>query len=404
MGLIHCTNWSRHLPNEDAVIGATTPRARKDGSVSYMARVRVMRDGATYHETETFDRRPAAAAWMKKRERELAKPGAIAGAIAVDPTLAKAIDRYTEESIKDIGRTKAQVLKAIKNYDIANMPCSTIRSKDIVAFLQSLTAKPQTVGNYASHLAAIFAIARPMWDYRLDEQEMKDAIKVTRRMGIVSRSIQRNRRPTLEELDQLLAHFMERRKKVPQAMPMHKVIVFALFSARRQEEITRIAWDDFQKGHKRILVRDMKHPGEKIGNDMWVDLPDEAVRIIESMPRSKPEIFPHSTGPITANFTRACKLLDIKDLRFHDLRHEGVSRLFEMGWNIPHVAAISGHRSWVTRRSAVCSRASSALQPDFRVLWKVSIFQRIAYQSSFSMASSWERTGRSVISFQSILG
>ncbi|MCQ1853763.1 site-specific integrase [Neorhizobium galegae] len=329
-------------------MGTITARKRKDGSLSYMARVRVMRDGATYHETETFDRRPAAVAWMKKRERELAKPGAIAGAIAVDPTLAKAIDRYTEESIKDIGRTKTQVLKTIKNYDIANMPCSTIRSKDIVAFLQSLTAKPQTVGNYASHLGAMFAIARPMWDYRLDEQEMKDAIKVARRMGIVSRSIQRNRRPTLEELDQLLLHFMDRRKKVPQAMPMHKVIAFALFSARRQEEITRVAWDDFQKEHERILVRDMKHPGEKIGNDMWVDLPDEAVRIIESMPRSKPEIFPYSTDAITANFTRACKLLDIKDLRFHDLRHEGVSRLFEMGWNIPHVAAVSGHRSWVS--------------------------------------------------------
>lgn len=156
-------------------MGTITARKRKNGSVSYMARVRVMRDGATYHQTETFDRRPAAVAWMKKRERELAKPGAISGAIAVDPTLAKAIDRYTEESIKDIGRTKTQVLKTIKNYDIANMPCSTIRSKDIVAFLQSLTAKPQTVGNYASHLAAIFAIARPMWDYRFDEQEMKDA-------------------------------------------------------------------------------------------------------------------------------------------------------------------------------------------------------------------------------------
>ncbi|CDZ59587.1 site-specific integrase [Neorhizobium galegae] len=329
-------------------MGTITARKRKNGSVGYRARLRVMRDGVTYHETETFDRRPAAAAWMKKRERELAKPGAIAGAIAVDPTLAKAIDRYTEESIKDIGRTKAQVLKSIKTYDIAKMPCSTIKSKDIIEFLQSLTGKPQTVGNYASHLAAVFAIARPMWDFRLDEQEMKDAIKVARRMGIISRSIQRSRRPTLEELDLLLGHFIDRRKKIPQAVPMHKVIVFALFSARRQEEITRVAWNDFQKEHKRILVRDMKHPGEKIGNDMWVDLPDEAVRIIDSMPGSKPEIFPYSTDAITANFTRACKLLDIKDLRFHDLRHEGVSRLFEMGWNIPHVAAVSGHRSWVS--------------------------------------------------------
>jgi integrase len=33
-------------------------------------------------------------------------------------------------------------------------------------------------------------------------------------------------------------------------------------------------------------------------------------------------------------------------LHFHDLRHEGISRLFEAGWDIPHVALVSGHRSW----------------------------------------------------------
>ena len=41
-----------------------------------------------------------------------------------------------------------------------------------------------------------------------------------------------------------------------------------------------------------------------------------------------------------------------------------------------------------TRRSAVRSRASSARQPDFRILWKTSIFQRSAYQRSFSIAAS----------------
>jgi len=32
----------------------------------------------------------------------------------------------------------------------------------------------------------------------------------------------------------------------------------------------------------------------------------------------------------------------------HDLRHEGISRLFERGLNIPEVALISGHLSWNT--------------------------------------------------------
>lgn len=262
--LVEWTKYDNSWTKLGAGHGHNQRAQAQDGSVAYRARVRVMQDGVTYHETETFDRRPAAAARISKRERELSKPGAVAKSKNDDPTtLAKVIDRYTEETIKDIGRTKARVLAAIKKYDI-------------VEFLQSLTAKPQTVGNCASHLGAIFAIGRPMWGYRLDEQEMKDAVKVARRMGIITRSAQRDRRPTLDELNRLISHFIERRKKAPQAMPTHKVIAFALFSTRRQEEITRIRWKDFQREHKRVLVRDMKHPGEKIGNDTWVDLPDQA--------------------------------------------------------------------------------------------------------------------------------
>jgi len=41
-------------------MGTVTARKRKDGSVAYLARVRIMRDGFPYHETKTFDRRPTA--------------------------------------------------------------------------------------------------------------------------------------------------------------------------------------------------------------------------------------------------------------------------------------------------------------------------------------------------------
>jgi hypothetical protein len=54
-------------------------------------------------------------------------------------------------------------------------------------------------------------------------------------------------------------------------------------------------------------------------------------------------------------------------------------------------------------RFAVLSFDSSAPHLDFRILWKTSIFQYIAYQSSFSVASGRERTGRPVISFHSIV-
>jgi hypothetical protein len=47
---------------------------------------------------------------------------------------------------------------------------------------------------------------------------------------------------------------------------------------------------------------------------------------------------------------RGCLLLALKckrwieDLHFHDLRHEAVSRLFELGLTVPEVALISGRR------------------------------------------------------------
>lgn len=83
--------------------------------------------------------------------------------------------------MKDIGRTRAQVLRTISTYPIAALRCSTMKSKDIIEFLQSLPGQPQTVGTYASHLASIFAIARPMWDFPLDDQEMRDERRDHRR-------------------------------------------------------------------------------------------------------------------------------------------------------------------------------------------------------------------------------
>lgn len=71
-------------------------------------------------------------------------------------------------------------------------------------------------------------------------------------------------------------------------------------------------------------------------------------RLFFPLPSNAAEIFPFSTDAIGMGFTRACQFLAIQDLHLHDLRHDGVSRLFEIGRNIPQVAAASGHRSWTS--------------------------------------------------------
>lgn len=330
-------------------MGAIIERKRKDGSTAYLAQLVIKRSGKIVHrENRTFDRHQAAAAWLEKRETEFAKPGAIEHLTAADPLLSDVIEQYIAESQKAIGRTKAQVLRSIKGYDIAGKRCSEIGSSDIVGFARQLAdgRKPQTVANYVSHLGAIFALARPVWGYQLDQQAMKDAMVASKRMGLTSKSRERDRRPSLVELDLLMEHFVERRRRRPDANPMDRIIAFAIFSTRRLEEIIRIRWADLDMEGSRVLVRDMKNPGEKAGNHVWCDLPEPALRIALSMPRESDEIFPFGTDAIGASFTRACKVLGIDDLHFHDLRHDGVSRLFEMGRSIPQVAAVSGHRSW----------------------------------------------------------
>jgi integrase len=328
-------------------MGHIVPRKRKDGSLGYTAQIVLKRDGKVAHrEAQTFDRRQAANAWMVRREQELSKPGAIERARQAgnDPKLRDVIDRYIAESEREIGRTKAQVLRAIKGYAIADMRCSDITSADLVSFAQSIPAAPATRLNYLGHLSAIFAIARPAWGYPLNPQTIKDALAVSKRLGVTAKAKSRERRPTLEELDRLINHFGDVKAKRPSSIPMQKLIAFAIFSTRRQEEIVSIRWDDYEGD--RVLVRDMKHPGDKAGNHTWCELVPEASAIIDSMPKRDERIFPYSTDAVSAAFTRACKVLAINDLHFHDLRHEGVSRLFELGRSIPQAASVSGHRSW----------------------------------------------------------
>jgi integrase len=330
-------------PKNGPAMGTIIERTRKDGTTSYLAQILLKRKGQIIHrESQTFDRKQAAKAWLARRETELSEPGALDK--REDPKLTDVIDRYIADAKRPLGSTKKQVLNTIKQHGIADRKSSDIKSPDLVAFAQSLKVQPQTRQSYMSHLRGIFAIARPMWGFPLEQREIQDAMVVCRRMGITSAGNSRDRRPTLAELDRIMKHFEEVRRRRPRSQPMNKVLAFAIFSTRRQEEITRIKWEDVDVD--RVWVRDMKDPEKKQGNDILCDLPPEAVAIINSMPRVTPEIFPYSTDSISAAFTRACQFLEIEDLHFHDLRHESISRLFEMGKTIPQVAAVSGHRTW----------------------------------------------------------
>jgi len=82
----------------------------------------------------------------------------------------------------------------------------------------------------------------------------------------------------------------------------------------------------------------------KAMNHQTIPLLGEAFDIVDAQPRTAPFVFPYNHESVSAAFERACDTLGIEDLRFHDLRHEGVSRLFELGYSAMEVMMVSGHR------------------------------------------------------------
>jgi integrase len=332
-------------------MGTITPRRRSDGTTGYTAQIRIKRAGRVVHsESETFDREQAARIWMAKREEALAAPGGLEKVAVKDPPLHEVIQQYELETKRDLGRTKKQVLKTIRESDLGKRRCSEATSQVLVEWAQALgrEREPQTVGNYVSHLASVFAIARPAWGYPLDQQAMNDARVVMVKLALVAKSGERDRRPALGELDQLMEQFARQRRHRPDTMPMDAITAFCLFSTRRIDEVCRIEWDGLDEARSGVWVKDMKHPGEKIGNDVFVTLPPEALKIALAQPRTAKRIFPYNSKSASTAFTRAAAFLKLEDLHMHDLRHEGISRLFEMGWTIPQVATVSGHRTWAS--------------------------------------------------------
>jgi len=219
-------------------MGTIIGRTRKDGSKAFLAQIVIKKGGVIVHrEAETFDRKPAANAWIVKREAELKRPGGLE--YKENPPLSAVIDRYIAESRNMVLGTKAQVLRAIRNSDLGETKCNDITSHTLVSFARELTknVEPQTCGNYFSHLSTIFTIARPAWGYPLSRQEFDDAVTVIKRLGLIRKGNERNRRPTLEELDRLMEHFGRVHNHRPSSIPMQKIVAFALFSTRRQEEI-----------------------------------------------------------------------------------------------------------------------------------------------------------------------
>ncbi len=87
-------------------MGTITRRDNKKG-VTYTVQIRLRREGLiVYQESQTFERKQTAQAWIRKREAELAQPGALERARRQGATVRQMIGRYLEQYGGIVGRMR----------------------------------------------------------------------------------------------------------------------------------------------------------------------------------------------------------------------------------------------------------------------------------------------------------
>lgn len=186
------------------------------------------------------------------------------------------------------------------------------------------------------------------------------AVKTLRNLKVVAESRRRSRRPTEDELRRLEEYFFQR--KLSQ-VPMWDIVLFAIATCMRLGEIVGvggIVWEDFDEKNRLLTIRGRKDPENPQGFDQTIPLLTGHVRVLgevidpvavllrqKTARGRRGRVFPFGETTVTGSFRKACDAAKIEDLHFHDLRHDGISRMFLPGrYSIPEVAAVSGHKSW----------------------------------------------------------
>lgn len=334
-------------------MGTITARKRADGTAVYTAQIRLKKDGIVVHsEAQSFSKRNLATEWMRRRESELQAKRARGEPISSTLTVADLIDDYRKaaENITTWGRSKAADIKRLEESGLAGIRADKITAHDIIQHANARRlvdgAGPATVLNDVVWLRQVFlsAVTRHQLTQPLAAVDAAKSALLKNR--VIAKPRQRIRRLTAQEEAAILERY--ERTDARAEIPMGDIIRFALLTARRQEEICRLQWDDvdFEKGI--AYLDDVKHPRYKTGNRRAFRLLTGAAAIIQAQPKTDQRVFPYNSRSVGASFARTCKLLGIEDLHFHDLRHEATSRLFEKGYSIQEVAQFTLHDSWAT--------------------------------------------------------
>jgi integrase len=298
---------------------------------------RIHRRGYGYR-SKSFLTRADALRWARQGEMDLERRGLG----EQTPPLSLLVSRYKGEVTprKKSARSEAYILAAWERSSISKQQADFVTAAELAKWRDeraSVGILGSTIRNHLNTLSAVYRHAASEWGY----QHLENPVA---RLKRPSPGKARTRRVSDEEIGRVRA--------ATASVYLAALIDLAVETGMRLSEIVSLRWNNLDLEARTAFLPDTKN-----GHPRTVPLSTTAVLTLRNLrqgvvQRLDGALFPVTPHAVTVAFRRACKRVQkasdgslAVNLRFHDLRHEAVSRLFERGLNPMEVAAISGHRS-----------------------------------------------------------
>ena len=280
---------------------------------------------------KTFKTKTEAVHWAHQIEYEIDKGNRVDFNLANKVTINDIIDDYLRQQeltfIRDYKREKSRLLllkQQLGAYSLNQLTPSRIALFRDLRLSQGLS--PATVIKDLNTLSKVIKLGQIGWGVYLTSNPIS-SIQKPKVVG------HRVRRLSQQEEDILLNQ---------SSFQMRAIVIFAIETGMRLGEILSLSWNDIQQ--------DMAVLKETKNNEIrYVPFTKKVVHLLQTLPKNIEDYrvfyFWQTVSGFQSSWQRFKRSTNLVDLRFHDLRHEAISRLFEKGLNHMEVASISGHKS-----------------------------------------------------------
>lgn len=286
--------------------------------------------------TRTFKTKTEAIIWSKTTEIDkYLNPAQQNEASTKSETLGTILERYYIEvlSKRYWYNRECSILRRFQRSDLYNKSIYDLCEGDVARYRDQRlkTVKPATVVRELSIGSHCITTAQSEWGIRLPTNVFKSVRKPKVRNS-------RERRISHEEWSRLVESDRDRGNK-----SIIHIIELAIETAMRKGELLNARWIDIDLSQSTLHI-----PKTKNEYPRTIPLTPRAIEIVRSIGKkdSNDAIVSVNYFTLNSRWVGLLKVAGVRNLRWHDLRHEGISRHFEHGLSVPEVAMISGHRDY----------------------------------------------------------